>query len=54
MAPGGVLVLEHASRREAPARAGGLPAVRQVRAGDSTVTFYREAPEGAPAAEEVP
>jgi 16S rRNA (guanine966-N2)-methyltransferase len=54
MAPGGVLVLEHASRREAPARAGGLPAVRQVRAGDSTVTFYREALEGAPAAEEVP
>ena len=54
MAPGGVLVLEHASRREAPARAGSFAAVRQVKAGDSTVTFYREAPEHAPAVEEVP
>jgi len=54
MAPGGVLVLEHASRREAPARVGGFAAVRQVKAGDSTVTFYREAPEHAPAVEEVP
>ena len=54
MAPGGVLVLEHASRREAPARVGSFAAVRQVKAGDSTVTFYREAPEHAPAVEEVP
>ena len=54
MAPGGVLVLEHAARREAPARAGGFAAVRQVKAGDSTVTFYRDAPEHLPAAEEVP
>ena len=54
MAPGGVLALEHASRREAPARAGGFAAFRQVKAGDSTVTFYREAPEHAPAVEEVP
>lgn len=53
MAPGGMLVLEHASRREAPARAGGFAAVRQVKAGGSTVTFYREAPEEAPAVEEV-
>ncbi|MCU0249639.1 MAG: 16S rRNA (guanine(966)-N(2))-methyltransferase RsmD [Vicinamibacterales bacterium] len=53
MAPGGVLALEHASRREAPARAGGFAAVRQVKAGGSTVTFYREAPEEAPAVEEV-
>jgi 16S rRNA (guanine(966)-N(2))-methyltransferase RsmD len=54
MAPCGVVVLEHASRREAPARVGGFAAVRQVKAGDSTVTFYREAPEEAPAVEEVP
>jgi len=54
MAPGGVLLLEHASRREAPARVGSFAAVRQVKAGDSTVTFYREAPEHAPAVEEVP
>jgi 16S rRNA (guanine966-N2)-methyltransferase len=54
MAPGGVLVLEHAARREAPARAGGFAAVRQVKAGDSAVTFYREAPADARAAREVP
>jgi 16S rRNA (guanine(966)-N(2))-methyltransferase RsmD len=52
MAPGGILVLEHATRREVPARAGRFVAVRQTKAGDSTVTFYREAPEGAPAATE--
>ena len=54
MARGGVLVLEHASRRQAPSRAGGFAAVRQVKAGDSTVTFYREAQEQSPAAAEVP
>jgi len=54
MAAGGVLVLEHASRREAPGRAGGLAAARLVKAGDSAVTFYREAPDGAPAGREAP
>jgi len=54
MAHGGVLVLEHASRRQAPARPGGFAAVRQVKAGDSTATFYRETPADAPAATEVP
>jgi 16S rRNA (guanine966-N2)-methyltransferase len=52
LAAGGVLVLEHASRRQVPSRAGRLAASRQVKAGDSTVTFYREAPERAPAAME--
>ena len=52
VAPGGVLVLEHASRREAPARAGRLAMVRRVTAGDSAVTFYREAAGAAPAATE--
>ncbi|MBP1635373.1 MAG: rsmD [Acidobacteria bacterium] len=51
-APGGALVLEHATRRDAPARVGGFTAVRQVKAGDSAVTFYREAPADAPAARE--
>ena len=54
MAPGGVLVLEHASRRAAPARAGRLAAARRVTAGDSAVTFYREAAAGPPAATEGP
>jgi 16S rRNA (guanine966-N2)-methyltransferase len=53
MAPGGVLALEHASRRQAPARAGSLVAARHVKAGDGAVTFYREALESAPAAREV-
>ena len=53
MARGGVLVLEHATRRQAPARAGRFAAVRQVKAGDSTATVYREAADHAPAAEEV-
>ena len=52
MARGGVLVLEHATRRQAPARAGRFAVVRQVKAGDSTATFYREAAEHEPAAEE--
>ena len=52
MAPGGVLVLEHASRRQAPAAAGSFAAARQVRAGDAAVTFYREAADRAPAATE--
>jgi 16S rRNA (guanine966-N2)-methyltransferase len=50
---GGILVLEHASRRQAPARAGSFAAVRQVKAGDSAVTIYREAAPAVPAATEV-
>ena len=53
MAPGGVMALEHATRRQAPARAGRFVAVRQLKAGDSAVTFYREAA-AAPAATEEP
>jgi 16S rRNA (guanine966-N2)-methyltransferase len=51
-APGGILVLEHATRRQAPVRAGGWTPARRVAAGDSTLTFYREAAEAAPAARE--
>ncbi len=50
MAEGGVIVLEHATRRRPPGRAGRFAAGRLVSAGDSSVTFYREAP--APAASE--
>jgi 16S rRNA (guanine966-N2)-methyltransferase len=52
LAAGGIIVLEHASRRQVPARAGRFAASRQVKAGDSTVTFYREAPQAGPAATE--
>ena len=40
LAPDGVVVLEHARRRDVPA-AEGLMRVRQVTAGDSALTFYR-------------
>ena len=49
-----MIVLEHATRRQAPARAGSFVAVRQVKAGDSAVTFYREAAAAVPAATEDP
>jgi 16S rRNA (guanine966-N2)-methyltransferase len=40
IAPGGLLVLEHARRRPAPETAGRLVRVRQVTSGDSTLSFY--------------
>jgi 16S rRNA (guanine(966)-N(2))-methyltransferase RsmD len=40
LAPGGVLVLEHARRRRTPETAGPLVRVRQVTSGDSTLSFY--------------
>src|SRR6478672_10945253 len=40
VAPGGLLVLEHARRRPAPEAAGRLVRVRQVTSGDSTLSFY--------------
>ena len=42
LAPGGLLVLERASRRES-LRATGLVRERDLRAGDSTLTFMRPA-----------
>jgi 16S rRNA (guanine966-N2)-methyltransferase len=42
--PGGLLVLEHAWRRPVPDSAGALPRVRDVRSGDSALTFYSSAP----------
>jgi 16S rRNA (guanine(966)-N(2))-methyltransferase RsmD len=40
VAPGGVAVLEHARRAEAPEQAGRLKRVRQVTSGDSMLSFY--------------
>jgi 16S rRNA (guanine(966)-N(2))-methyltransferase RsmD len=40
VAPDGLVVLEHASRREAPGRSGNLVRVRQVRSADSALSFY--------------
>ena len=40
IAPGGLLVLEHARRRPAPEAAGRLVRVRQVASGDSALSFY--------------
>jgi 16S rRNA (guanine966-N2)-methyltransferase len=47
---GGVLVVEHARRRALPARAGGLERTREVRSGDSVLSFYRPALRASPAA----
>jgi 16S rRNA (guanine966-N2)-methyltransferase len=40
IAPGGLLVLEHARRRPAPDSAGGFSRVRNVISGDSALAFY--------------
>ncbi len=49
LATAGVLVLEHARRREAPV-SEGLMQVRQVTSGDSALTFYRRDDPSAPGA----
>jgi 16S rRNA (guanine966-N2)-methyltransferase len=38
--PDGVVILEHARKAEAPTAAGRLTRVREVKSGDSTLTFY--------------
>jgi 16S rRNA (guanine(966)-N(2))-methyltransferase RsmD len=40
LAPGGLLVLEHAKRTAAPASAAGLARTRQIVSGDSVLSFY--------------
>src|SRR5439155_395067 len=40
LAPGGVLVIDHARRRPTPGRAGPLGRVRGVTSGDSALAFY--------------
>jgi 16S rRNA (guanine966-N2)-methyltransferase len=49
VAPGGIAILEHASRLEAPAAADGLAVTRRLRQGDSTLTFYVPDTDGAEA-----
>jgi 16S rRNA (guanine966-N2)-methyltransferase len=44
VAPGGVLVLEHARRRAAPDAAGSLARTRQIVAGDSALSLYAHPP----------
>jgi 16S rRNA (guanine(966)-N(2))-methyltransferase RsmD len=51
LAPDGLLVLEHARRRAAPAESGGLVRRRVVASGDSALSFYAR---GAPAVEGAP
>jgi 16S rRNA (guanine966-N2)-methyltransferase len=46
VAADGVVVLEHASRLDAPAQAGGLQLTRRVRQGDSALAFYAPGPAG--------
>jgi len=48
MAPGGTLVLEHATRRQIPGRVEAFALVRQVTAGDGALAFFREAASAAP------
>jgi 16S rRNA (guanine(966)-N(2))-methyltransferase RsmD len=43
LAPGGLVVLEHASRRAAPDAAGALVRFRDLVSGDSALAFYRVA-----------
>ena len=40
VAPGGLIVLEHARTRSAPTAAGRLPRTREVTSGDSALAFY--------------
>ena len=55
LAPGGLLVLEHARRRTAPPRAGDLTRTRVVHSGDSALSFYRhESAGGSTAGDDAP
>jgi 16S rRNA (guanine(966)-N(2))-methyltransferase RsmD len=41
VAPAGLLILEHARRDAAPARAGSLTKTRDIMSGDSALSFYQ-------------
>jgi 16S rRNA (guanine966-N2)-methyltransferase len=47
LAPGGVLVLEHARRKPSPGSWGRLVRVREIAAGDSALAFYQQKPANA-------
>ena len=40
VAPGGLVIIEHARKRRAPERAGVLERTRELSSGDSALTFY--------------
>jgi 16S rRNA G966 N2-methylase RsmD len=40
VAPGGLIVVEHARKHPAPPAAGRLPRTREVASGDSALAFY--------------
>ena len=48
LAAGGVLVLEHAKRRRAPAVTAQLQRTRQIVSGDSVLSFYESAADALP------
>ena len=48
VAPGGILVFEHARRDQAPAAAGALRKTRDLVSGDSALAFYQFRPVGEP------
>jgi 16S rRNA (guanine(966)-N(2))-methyltransferase RsmD len=52
LAPEGLVVLEHAARRDAPERVRGLVRCRRLVAGDSALSFYRATAGGDPAGPE--
>jgi 16S rRNA G966 N2-methylase RsmD len=54
VAPGGLLVYEHARRRPAPETAGPIVRVREIRAGDSVLAFYRSSSSSARGSREAP
>jgi 16S rRNA G966 N2-methylase RsmD len=41
VAPAGLLILEHARRDAAPARAGSLTKTRDIMSGDRALSFYQ-------------
>ena len=49
LVPAGLVVLEHSRRRASPESAGGLVRVRLLTAGDSALSFYRQAAPEPPA-----
>lgn len=49
IAPGSLVILEHSSKAEIPARVGGLSRVRQYRYGDTTLSMFTLGAEGASA-----
>ncbi len=54
LAPGGILVLEHARRTPPPDGLSGVVLGRQVRSGDSSLAFYRAGPRVRPRTGGVP